>query len=60
MTPEQHKKRHEELHKALDELFADYITHHPDQRGFINMPLIDLLDWSAKQTACPDHQEKQA
>jgi len=29
MTEKEHKKRHIELHKVLDELYADYIHHHP-------------------------------
>lgn len=58
MTPEHHKKRHEELHKAFDELFADYITHHPNQQGFISMPVLQLMAWSAKMAEAPDHEEQ--
>lgn len=58
MTPEKHKKRHEELHKAFDELLADYITHHPNQRGFTSMPVLQLMTWSAKQIDGPDHEER--
>jgi hypothetical protein len=50
MTPEEHKQRHVELHRALDELFADYIEHHPDEHQFTQMPLIDLMTWSHEQT----------
>ncbi len=57
MTPEQHKRRHQALHAALDELFADYITHHPNQREFTAMPILKLINWSFKQTETPDHQE---
>lgn len=53
MTPEEHKQRHKELHRAVDELFADYIEHHPNQIGFINMPLQQLLEWSFEQTQNP-------
>lgn len=60
MTSEQHKKRHEELHKNLDELFADYITHHPNQRGFTSMSIMQLLNWSAKMAENPDHEERSA
>lgn len=59
LKPEAHKARHKELHAALDELFADYISHHPDQSGFLNMPLIDLIDWSYDQTKNPDETNKQ-
>ena len=53
MTREQHKARHVELHKALDELFADYISHHPQQTKFTEMPLIDFLRWSNEQQHNP-------
>ena len=55
MTPEEHKKRHLELHRALDELFADFIEQHPTQGTFLRMPLQSLLTWSAAQIAGPDH-----
>lgn len=48
-----HKKRHQELHRALDELFADYIAHHPKESNFTKMPLIKLLEWSAEQSKNP-------
>jgi hypothetical protein len=53
MTPQEHKRRHIKLHNALDELFADYIRHHPDQTMFTKMPLIDLINWSSEQTKNP-------
>ena len=55
-TPEGHKARHVELHKALDELFADYITHHPDETEFTRMPLLRLLKWSNEQQHSPTEQ----
>jgi len=58
LKPEQHKARHVELHAALDELFADYIGHHPDQHGFLEMPLINLINWSASQAKNPDEINK--
>ncbi len=54
MTPEEHKQRHIELHRALDQLFADYIQHHPDDHNFLDMPLRNLIEWSYGQTLCPD------
>ena len=54
LTKIQHKKRHIELHKVLDELFADYISHHPDQFNFMEMPLKKLLKWAFEQTENPD------
>jgi len=46
--------RYIKLHGALDELFANYIVNHPDQTtGFINMPVLELLQWSYAQTKRP-------
>lgn len=53
MTPLEHKQRHVELHRALDQLFADYIRHHPDEHEFTDMPLRKLIDWSHEQTILP-------
>jgi addiction module HigA family antidote len=58
ITPEAHRRRHRELHEAVDELFADYIINHPDYLGFTSMPIMQLLEWSAKQMENPDHEEK--
>lgn len=55
MTSEQHQKRHKELHEALDELFAGYITNHPDQINFTSMPIMNLIQWSARMAKNPDH-----
>ena len=52
-----HRKRHIELHKSLDELFADYISHHPNQTQFTQMPIIDLIKWSKEQTENPVNHE---
>lgn len=49
----EHKKRHIYLHKALDELFADYISHHPEQTKFTEMPVMNLINWSSEQTKNP-------
>ena len=54
MTPEEHKARHIELHKAMDELLSDYMRHHPNQVSFMTMPLEDLLLWSYQQTLEPE------
>lgn len=52
-----HRKRHEELHRCLDELFADYITHHPEEHSLTTMPLNQLLEWSYDQTKNPTPQK---
>ena len=52
MEKSEHKKRHEELHKALDELVADFLTH----TGALLTPtsIMDLMDWSYRQTQDPE------
>lgn len=53
MNTEEHKKRHAELHKALDELLADWIG------ATEGMPskssILELVKWSHAQTENPDH-----
>jgi hypothetical protein len=56
LTIEQHRKRHIELHKAVDELFADFISHHPDESGFTQKPIIELIEWAYKQTINPTEE----
>lgn len=53
MTPEAHQARHVVLHRALDELFADYIEHHPEESRFLDMPIRRFLSWSFQQTTRP-------
>ncbi len=48
---EEHKKRHEELHKCLDELVADYISHTKALPSKTN--LLELMDWAYQQTYKP-------
>lgn len=57
MTTDEHKQRHVELHKALDELFADYISHRPQQSTFLDMPFGQLMEWSHQQTQQPTELE---
>ena len=52
MTKEQHKRRHMELHKILDELTADAFEHSGLSR---KSTILDLMKWSFKQTWKPDH-----
>ena len=57
MTPAEHKQRHIELHKSLDELFADYISNHPDHDGaYSAMQLQQFIAWSYGQTENPTEQ----
>lgn len=61
MTPEEHKKRHEELHSALDELIADYIDNGSlpdDPRLPTKTTLYEFMVWSHKQIENLDDPEK--
>ncbi len=52
MTPEEHKARHVELHRALDELIADWIgstTKLPS-----TSTVLELMEWSHGQTLATD------
>ena len=43
-----HRKRHEQLHKALDELILDFITE--IGKHSLDTSLSELEEWSHKQT----------
>ena len=53
MTKAEHKRRHEQLHRSLDELFADYVYHHPVVGIYLDIPYKKLLEWSFEQTKNP-------
>jgi len=53
MTKAEHKRRHEQLHRSLDELFADYIYHHPEESEVTEMSVNKLIKWSFEQTKNP-------
>uniref|UniRef100_A0A6H2A3X6 Uncharacterized protein n=1 Tax=viral metagenome TaxID=1070528 RepID=A0A6H2A3X6_9ZZZZ len=53
MNKKEHIKRHKELHRALDELFADFITH---RQGGTENTIIELIEWSHKQTENPTEE----
>lgn len=55
MTKEEHRERHIKLHKALDELMADFASH--TRRGFTDTSVMELMQWSYKQTQDPDPDE---
>jgi hypothetical protein len=52
ITSEQHRERHVELHKALDELLADWIRHTDNRPS--QATVLDLMKWSHQQTIKPD------
>ena len=49
-----HKARHIELHRCLDELLADWIQHTGKLPS--KSTVLDLMEWSHKQTVEPDHK----
>ena len=52
LTPDEHRSRHTELHKSIDELFADYLRHHREAR-LSTTTLMQLMEWSYQQTLNP-------
>ncbi len=55
MTMAEHKARHIELHKNLDELMADWINH--TGVFHLGIPIMELMAWSYKQTIKPDEKK---
>ena len=55
MTREEHKARHVELHRAFDELLADYLLHN---RGALpsTTTCMELAEWSNRQQTKPDEE----
>lgn len=51
LDPGQHRARHAELHRALDELVADWIRH--TRRTPSHATVLDLMIWSSEQMASP-------
>jgi hypothetical protein len=49
---EEHRKRHEQLHKALQEIWDDFVTQTNPTFNMIdgNISFLDIYMWSAKQT----------
>jgi len=52
MNKKMHIQRHKELHKALDELLADYINN--TKNSLNETTIMDLVKWSAKQLKNPE------
>ena len=48
MNKKEHLKKHIELHKALDELMADFIYH--TQKLPSETTVTELMEWSYEQT----------
>jgi len=51
MTKEEHIETHKKLHKSLDELVADFISH--TEKIPSKTTILELLEWSYKQTIDP-------
>lgn len=51
MNHEDHRQRHIELHKSLDELVADWIGHTEGLPS--SSSILELLNWSYSQTQNP-------
>lgn len=51
MTEQEHRERHELLHKMFDELAADFIAQM--DRRLTDTTLLELLEWSHEQTKHP-------
>jgi len=55
MTLAEHKQRHVELHRAFDELLADFITHTKSSPSKVSV--MELVEWSNSQTLNPTENE---
>lgn len=53
MDKEEHIKIHKELHKALDQLVADWIDHQKTGGSLRDTSIMELMDWSFEQTKNP-------
>ncbi|HXA24437.1 MAG TPA: hypothetical protein VNW90_19290 [Acetobacteraceae bacterium] len=54
MTNKRRRERHIELHRALDELAAAWAVRQPPGKVFSNSTIMELIQWSFKQTQEPD------
>lgn len=57
MSPDEHRGRHAELHKKLDELLADFIDH--TGRLLSETTILELIQWSFEQTKKPKEKESE-
>ena len=53
LTVEEYRLRHVALHKAFDELLADWIAHLPLGAGVLDRSILELVTWSHEQTIAP-------
>lgn len=57
LDQEKHRARHVELHKMLDELAADWISHNP-KKTLSKSSIMEFMKWSHQQTITPDEISK--
>jgi len=55
MTPEEHIEIHKELHRKLDELLCDFISH--TEKLPNKTTVMEFLKWSRFQTIKPDEKK---
>jgi hypothetical protein len=55
MNLETHKERHNSLHKHLDELVADFLSH--TKKNLCETTIMELMTWSCEQTKNPTDLE---
>lgn len=58
MTPEEHRQRHVELHRKLDELVADFISCTGKLPSQTN--LMEFMKWAYQQTIQPTELPKES
>jgi hypothetical protein len=51
-TQDEHRQRHIELHRSLDELIADFILHHKDKL-LSETTVRELMEWAYLETINP-------
>ena len=56
MTKEEHIEIHKDLHKKLDELVADFLTH--TEKLPNSTTLLDFMTWAHEQTLDPTPDRK--
>jgi len=55
INPTPHQLRHQELHRCLDELLADFISHTGKLPS--NTTVMELLTWAFEQTIKPTEEK---
>jgi len=47
---EEHRVWHVKLHRALDDLLANYMEHHPNEKQVGKILVMDVMRWAHLQT----------